>query len=159
MEVKAYIRNLRIAPRKVRLVIGLIRGMKVNDALAQLKFMRKQAALPMTKLIRSAMANAEHNFKLDPDDLYIKKIVADGGQVLDRWRARAFGRAAPIRKRMSHVSLILEEIPKKEEAEKRRSGEAEKNEAKKEDRKEAPKAEKKVVKKIVRKAAKKADKE
>lgn len=108
MEVKAYLRNLRIAPRKVRLVLGLICGLAVNDALAQLKFMRKQAALPVAKLIRSAMANAEHNFKLDPDALYIKKLVVDGGPVLDRWRARAFGRAAPIRKRMSHVTLVLE---------------------------------------------------
>jgi large subunit ribosomal protein L22 len=111
MEVIAKARYLRIAPRKVRLVVGFVRGMDVAPALAQLKFMSKAAALPVAKLIRSAVANAEHNFKLDVERLYIKKITADNGPVLKRWRARAFGRAASIRKRLTHVSVTLDERP------------------------------------------------
>jgi len=111
MEVKAFARNLRIAPRKVRLVIGLVRGMDVDKAVAQLKFFRKASALPVLKLINSAVANAEHNFKLDRDTLFIKKITADGGPVMKRWRARAFGRAAPIRKRTTHLTVVLEVRP------------------------------------------------
>jgi large subunit ribosomal protein L22 len=109
MEVIAKLRNLRTSPRKVRLVIGLVRGMNVEEALAQLRFFRKSAARPVLKLIQSAVANAEHNFKLDKTNLFIKKIVADGGPVMKRWRARAFGRAAPIRKRTCHVTVILDE--------------------------------------------------
>jgi len=116
MEVKAYARNIRIAPRKVRLVIGLVRGMDVEKAAAQLKFIRKASALPVLKLLNSAIANAEHNFKLDSGDLYIKTITADGGPMMKRWRSRAFGRAAPIRKRTSHISIVLSEKPKEGKA-------------------------------------------
>jgi len=111
MEVIAKARNIRISPRKIRLVIDLVRGMDAGDALAQLAFFRKAAAKPVSKLIRSAMANAEHNFKLDAGTLYVKKIFADAGPVLHRWRARAFGRAAPIRKRGAHITVVLEERP------------------------------------------------
>ncbi len=111
MEVIAKARNLRISPRKVRLVIGLVRGMDVDKAAAQLSFMSKASARPVLKLMQSAMANAEHNFKLNKADLFIKSIVADGGPVMDRWRPRAFGRAAPIRKRTSHVTIVLAERP------------------------------------------------
>lgn len=107
MEVKAFARNVRISPRKARLVIDLIRGLDVNEALAQLRFMSKAAVVPVTKLVRSAMANATHNFKLNAEDLYVKRITADAGPVLKRWRARAFGRAAPIRKRMAHLAVVL----------------------------------------------------
>jgi large subunit ribosomal protein L22 len=110
MEVNAKARYVRVSPRKVRLVIDVVRGMPVSRAVAQLSFMKKAAALPVLKLINSAAANAEHNFKLDPSSLYVKSIMADGGPVLHRWRARAMGRAAPIRKRMSHVSVTLAPI-------------------------------------------------
>jgi len=109
MEVIAKARNIRMSPRKVRLVIDLVRGMAVDRATAQLRFFRKDAARPVLKLIESAVANATHNFKLDKSSLFIKKIVADGGPVLDRWRARAFGRAAPIRKRTCHITVVLDE--------------------------------------------------
>ncbi len=108
MEVIAKARYIRISPRKVRLVADLVRGLDVDKALAQLRFYRKAAAKPLIKLIESGVANAEHNFKLS-GGLFIKKITVDGGPVLKRWRARAFGRAAPIRKRSSHINLVLEE--------------------------------------------------
>lgn len=109
MEVIAKARYVRMAPRKVRLVAGLVRGLDLAKAEAQLRFVNKAAATPVLKLIRSAAANAEHNFKLEPANLYIKTIMVDGGPVMDRWRARAFGRAAPIRKRTSHITVILDE--------------------------------------------------
>lgn len=113
MEVKAKARYIRMSPRKVRLVIDVIRGLSVNDARAQLMVMKKAAAEPVRKLLESAIANAEHNFNLNADELYVKRIMADGGPTLGRWRARAFGRAAPIRKRTSHISIILEPRVKK----------------------------------------------
>lgn len=108
MEVTAKLRYLRIAPRKVRLVVDLVRGMPVERAITQLRFLNKAAALPVRKLIESAVANARNNFSLDPDTLVIKAITADSGPMFSRFRARAFGRAAPIRKRMTHVTVVLE---------------------------------------------------
>lgn len=98
-----------MSPRKVRLVVDLVRGLDVRAAEAQLKFYRKEAARPVLKVIQSAAANATNNFKLSPDGLYIKKIYVDGGPVLKRWRARAFGRAAGIKKRTAHVTVVLDE--------------------------------------------------
>ena len=111
MEVKAYARYIRIAPRKVRLIAGLVRGKDVMKALALLEFTNRSSARPVLKLLKSAVANAKHNFKLVPNDLYIKKITVDGGPMLKRWRARAFGRAAMIKKRMSHITLVLDKKP------------------------------------------------
>ena len=107
MEVNAKARFVRMSPRKVRLVIDVVRGMPIDKALAQLSFMKKEAAEPVYKLIASATANAEHNFGLDRSTLFVKSISADGGPVLHRFRPRAFGRAAPIRKRMSHIQVTL----------------------------------------------------
>ncbi len=98
-----------MAPRKVRLVANLVRGMDLVAAEAQLRFMKKAAARPVLKLLQSARANAENNFKLDRASLFVKSITVDGGPTLHRWRARAFGRAAAIRKRMSHINVILDE--------------------------------------------------
>ena len=110
MEVQASARYIRMSPTKVRLVIDVVRGMKVREAQAQLAFMKKAAAEPVLKLLNSAMANATHNFQMLQEDLYIKSIVADGGPTLSRFRPRAFGRAAPIRKRSSHISIILDDV-------------------------------------------------
>jgi len=107
MDVHASLRHLRQSPRKVRLVVNTIRGLSVTAAETRLTFLPKLAAKPVLKLLRSAVANAEHNFKLDKQDLYVRHIVADGGPTLSRWRSRAFGRAAPIRKRTTHITLIL----------------------------------------------------
>lgn len=110
MEVKASSRYIRISPRKVRLVVSLIRGLKVKPALAQLKFVGKLSATPIRKVLESAVANATHNFDLSEDNLYIKEIRVDGGPVLKRWLPRAHGRATPLNKRMSHIMLTLGEV-------------------------------------------------
>ncbi len=107
MDVYASLRYLRMSPRKVRLVIDAIRGLGVLDAETRLTFMKQGAARPVLKLLRSAMANAEHNFHVSKDQLAIKTITADGGPTLKRFTPRAFGRAAPIRKRTTHIELIL----------------------------------------------------
>lgn len=109
MEVKAKLRYLHIAPRKVRLVIDLIRGLEAGEALQRLDFIQKRAARPVKKLLHSAISNAEHNFNLDRHNLYIKEIRADEGPKFKRWQPRAFGRAYPILKRTSHITIVLEE--------------------------------------------------
>ncbi len=108
MEVKAKAKFIRISPRKVRLVLGVVRGMAVSAARQQLAFMNKGAAEPVMKLLNSAVANALNNFGLSEETLKIKTIVADGGPILYRYRPRAMGRAAPIRKRTSHITIVLE---------------------------------------------------
>lgn len=107
MEVKAVAKYVRVSPRKARLVIDLIRGKRVDQALAQLMFVNKRPKDPIVKVIRSAVANAEHNFKLSSENLYIKNAFVDGAFVLKRWMPRAFGRAYPIRKRSSHITIVV----------------------------------------------------
>lgn len=111
MQVKAHARYIRMAPRKVRLVTNLVKRLPVNVAIAQLKVLPKAAARPVRKVIESAVANAIHNNKLDQSKLFIYSITADGGPVLKRWRPRAFGRAATIRKRSTHISVIISDEP------------------------------------------------
>ena len=112
MEVRAHLRYLRIAPRKVRLVINLVRGMSVEQAIDQLSVLPKRSSLPVLKLLNSAVANAEHNFKLEKKNLRIKSIVANEGPKLKRWQPRAFGRASEILKRMTHITIVLEDLAK-----------------------------------------------
>jgi large subunit ribosomal protein L22 len=112
MEVSAKLRFLRMSPRKVRLVVDVIRDLPVEEAENQLVFLNKKAGRPVLKLLKSAIANAENNSKLSKDNLYIKKITVDQGPTLKRWRARAFGRAAMIRKQSSHITIILDELKK-----------------------------------------------
>lgn len=107
-ELTAKARYLRTAPRKMRAVADVVRGMKVIEALDQLRFIKKSASRPMAKLLRSALANAEHNFSLEKESLRIKRLNVDGGPVLKRYQPRAYGRAVPIRHRTSHVTVILE---------------------------------------------------
>ncbi|MBI3572747.1 MAG: 50S ribosomal protein L22 [Candidatus Kerfeldbacteria bacterium] len=108
MEVRAHLRHLRTAPRKVRLVINLIRGLSVEAATDQLHVLPKGSSLPVLKLLQSAVANADHNFHLDTKTLKVKSIVANEGPKLKRYRPRAFGRAAEILKRSTHITLVLE---------------------------------------------------
>lgn len=112
----ARLRQLRISPRKVRLLIDFIRGMRVEEALAQLQFSKKTAARPVYKLLQSAVANARHNHQMKEDTLVIAQAFVDGGPTLYRWMPKAMGRATPIRKRTSHVTIVLqgEAAPKKE---------------------------------------------
>ncbi len=110
MEVKASLKHLRTSPRKVRLVADLVRGLKVDKALNKLSLTNKKVALPLYKLLMSAISNAENNFELKKDNLLIKEIRVDDGATLKRWMPRAHGRATPIRKRSSHVMITLAEI-------------------------------------------------
>ncbi|MBI2054828.1 MAG: 50S ribosomal protein L22 [Candidatus Sungbacteria bacterium] len=110
MEIKAELNYLRIAPRKVRIVANLISGLSVANAIIQLRHLPKRSSEPLEKLLKSAMANAKHNFSLEDANLRVKQILVDGGPVLKRTMPRAFGRAAMIRKRTSHVTLVLDEV-------------------------------------------------
>lgn len=107
--VRAHARNLRISPRKLRLVTNMVKNMRVGDALVQLQFTNKKGAPMIAKLLQSAVANAEHNFSLNRDGLVIKSITCDMGPVLQRAFPRARGSAFVIRRKMSHVNVILEE--------------------------------------------------
>jgi large subunit ribosomal protein L22 len=109
VEVKAHLNYLRIAPRKVRLVVDLIRGKSVQEARNILNFTVKRAALPIRKLLDSAVANAKNNFNLDEKKLYIKKIFVNEGPKLKRYRAASRGRAVEIQKKTSHITIILDE--------------------------------------------------
>ena len=110
MEVIAKLNYLRLAPRKVRLAADLLRGKSALEAERQLQFLTKRASGPLLKLLRSAVANAEHNFRLKKENLRVAKITVDEGPPLKRTRPRAFGRAFPIKKRTSHVTIVLAEI-------------------------------------------------
>ncbi len=110
MEVKASLKNLRMSPRKIRLVIDVVRKLPVTDALDQLKFINKLAADPVAKLINSAVANAVNTYSLEKNNLFVKEIRSDEGIMLKRWMPRAHGRATSIRKRGCHLSLTLGEI-------------------------------------------------
>jgi large subunit ribosomal protein L22 len=110
MEVKASLKHLRMSARKVRLVVDLVRGLKTDKALNQLRFLNKLAARPVEKLIKSAIANAVNNFSLDENNLMIKEIKVNEGVTLKRWMPKAHGSATKIRKRGSHILLALGEI-------------------------------------------------
>lgn len=106
--MKAILKNYRQSPRKVRLVADLMRGKKLDRALTEVKFLSKRAALPLEKLINSAVANAKQNFNIERDNLFIKDIQVNKGYTLKRWMPRAFGRAAPVHKHASHITIILD---------------------------------------------------
>jgi large subunit ribosomal protein L22 len=110
MEIKAKAKYVRTSPKKVRLLAGLVRGLSVKTAIDQLDFSGKKAALPVSKLIKSAIANAEHNFEMDKGNLFIKEIKVDEAPMLHRWTPKAHGRAGAIRKRNSHISVTLGEL-------------------------------------------------
>jgi large subunit ribosomal protein L22 len=109
MEAKAVAKYIRMSPQKVRLVVDLVRGKKVEEAKKILLFARKYAADPVNKVLLSALANAKQNPNIDENILYVKEIFVDQGPSLKRWRARAQGRAASIKKRMSHITVVLDE--------------------------------------------------
>ena len=108
METRAAARFIRISPRKIRLVMDQVRGKKAGEAIKVLSFAPQKGAHILKKLIHSAVANAEQNSSVDVDELYIKRIYADEGPILKRWRPRAQGRANRIRKRTSHLTVILD---------------------------------------------------
>ena len=109
MKVTAKLNNLRISPRKTRLVTDSIKGIDVNDAIVNLGNLIKRSSGPVEKLLKSAVANAENNFGLDRNNLYIYDIQVGEGPTLKRWLPRAFGRATPLLKKSSKINLVLEE--------------------------------------------------
>lgn len=109
MEVRATAKYIRIAPRKVRLVVDAVRGKRANQALAMLEVMPQRAAREVWKAVKSAVANAENNFELEPDDLVIRSIYADDGPRVKRFRPRAHGRVSPLLHRSSHITVIVDD--------------------------------------------------
>ena len=109
MQAKAVAKTVRIAPRKVRLVLDLIRGKEVGEAMSILQLTNKRSSPVVEKLIKSAVANAEHNYDMDVDHLIVSEAYADEGPTLKRFRPRAQGRATKINKRTSHVTIIVAE--------------------------------------------------
>lgn len=109
MEAKAKARYVRIAPRKARLVIDLIRGKQVGEALAILQHTPRAASPIIEKVVRSAVANAEHNYEMDVNNLVISEAFVDEGPTLKRFRPRAQGRASRINKRTSHITVVVKE--------------------------------------------------
>ncbi|WII73257.1 50S ribosomal protein L22 [Bdellovibrio sp. 22V] len=109
MEVKASLKYARVGAQKARLVADLVRGKDVNDAVKTLTFLNKKTAGMIKKLIESAVANAEYKKVMDVDSLYVKAIWVDQGPVLKRFRPRAQGRAFGVRKKTSHINVVLEE--------------------------------------------------
>lgn len=105
----AKLNYLRIAPRKTRLVASMIKGLSVNEAEAQLLVNPKRSSEVVLKLLRSAVANAKNNQKLDPEKLFVKEIRVDNGPMLKRFMPRAMGRASGIQKKSSHIILVLSE--------------------------------------------------
>jgi large subunit ribosomal protein L22 len=109
MEIVARTQMIRISPRKVRLIGDVIKKKNVNDAMGVLTFMPQKASFILKKLLDSAIANARLKKYVDVDNLYVKNVVVDGGPMLKRFLPRAMGRATKIRKRMSHITLVLDE--------------------------------------------------
>jgi len=110
MEVRALAKNQPISPHKVRLMLGVIEGKPVEEALTLLHLMPQPSARLVWKVLKSAASNAENNFDLNPDGLRVKKAVAGDGRTLKRWRARSRGRAAPILKRSAHIEVVVEGV-------------------------------------------------
>ena len=109
MEAKAVAKYIRMSPQKVRLLVDLVRGKKIEEATKILLFTRKYAAGHVRKVLNSALANAKQNPNIDENILFVKEVFVDQGPSLKRWRARAQGRAASIKKRMSHITVVLAE--------------------------------------------------
>lgn len=109
MQAKAVAKQVRIAPRKARLVVDLIRGKEVGEAIAILRHTPKAASPIVEKVLNSAIANAEHNYEMEPENLVVSEAYVDEGITLKRFRPRAQGRASRINKRTSHITVVVSE--------------------------------------------------
>jgi large subunit ribosomal protein L22 len=109
METRAIAKYIHTSSRKVRLVVDLVRGRPVTEALTMLRFMPQAAAQEVAKVVKSAVANAEQNNHMSAEDLYIVRITADEGPTMKRFRPRAHGRSSPILKRSTHISVVVDE--------------------------------------------------
>lgn len=110
MEVRAVVKDTGISPRKVRLLVDMVRGKKVDEALTILRFAPTPTARVVAKVVKSAAANADNNFQMSPSDLKIVTVFANDGRTLKRFRPRARGRANQILKRSSHITVIVAEV-------------------------------------------------
>jgi large subunit ribosomal protein L22 len=110
MKVRAQAKYVRQSPYKVRRVLDLVRGLPVQEAEDVLRLTQRGATEPVTKVLKSAVANAEHNHALDADDLVVAEAFADEGPTLKRYRPRARGRATRIRKRTSHITIVVSDM-------------------------------------------------
>ncbi len=113
MQIKASLNYFKVSPRKVRLAADLIKGLPVNAAVKQLNFSLKKSSPALIKLLKSAMSNAKNNLRVSPDNLYVKELKVDEGPVFKRYMPRARGRATIIKKRTSHIALVLDELKPK----------------------------------------------
>ncbi|AIQ14670.1 MULTISPECIES: 50S ribosomal protein L22 [Paenibacillus] len=109
MQAKAHARSVRISARKAKLVVDLIRGKQVGEAIAILRHTPKSASPVVEKLLNSAIANAEHNYSMDVNNLFISEVFVNQGPTMKRFRPRAMGRASRINKRTSHITLVVSE--------------------------------------------------
>ena len=109
MKVRAVAKDVGISPQKVRLVINMVRGKKIDEALTVLSFLPTPTAKAVAKVIKSAAANAENNFQMSPADLKVVDIFADQGHTLKRFRPKSRGRISPILKRSSHITVFVAE--------------------------------------------------
>lgn len=109
MEAKAVVRQVRMSPRKMRVIANLVRGKRIEDAMSMLKVMPKKGAVVIRKLLISAVANAEQQGDIDVDKLTITKCDVDNGPIIKRWMPRSMGRANRIQSRTSHVTVLLKE--------------------------------------------------
>jgi large subunit ribosomal protein L22 len=116
LTVKAINKNVRTSPRKLSLVLNFIKGKKADVALRDLEFSRKRIAKDVTKTVKSAISNAENNNQFDIDNLFVKEAYVGKSLVMKRFRPRAKGRASPIKKPFSRITIILEEKKDKKEA-------------------------------------------
>lgn len=139
MEARAEAKFVRMSPRKVRLVVDLIRGMGIQEARQQLQFSQKAAARPVLKVLNSAIANASHNLGADTTGFRVVETYVNDGPTIKRFMPRAHGRATPLRKRMSHITVVV--------------GDGQVVEAPKAKETPAPKTEEKVEKKAAPKKA------
>ena len=113
--IKSINKNVRSSPRKLSLVCNFIKGKKADIALRDLEFSRKRIAKDVSKTVKSAISNAENNFQYDIDNLYVKEAYVGKSLVMKRYRPRAKGRASPIKKPFSRITIVLEEKKKKKE--------------------------------------------
>ena len=109
---RAFLKGFRESPRRVRMVAEMIRGKRVADAIAILKFQQRKAAKMLLKVLNSAIANASENEQADADSLVVKKVDVDGGPVQKRWMPRSMGRANRLLRRTSHVTVVVDETAK-----------------------------------------------
>ncbi|GAA3719892.1 MULTISPECIES: 50S ribosomal protein L22 [Salinicoccus] len=127
MQAKAVAKTIRIAPRKARMVLDLIRGKEVGEAIAILKLTNKRTSPVVEKLVHSAVANAEHNYDMDVENLFISEAYADEGPTLKRFRPRAQGRATKINKHTSHITIVVSEVAEEAVQETTEEAETEEN--------------------------------